>query len=221
MRGANYSSRSTDYGRAGQNPVGCRWGIADAAASIECSKPASDGQHAGRCTGQQNDAYDLLRQLGAPERLLRHAWLVGEAADYLIEVYRELGIEFDASLIELGAAIHDAGKIVHREELSGPGSRHERAGQALVLKHGVQPQVAKCCVSHAAWRSPDVTFEERTVALADKLWKGKRDTDLELVIIDEAAIRLAVGRWDVFARLDLAFEEIAASGDDRLRRSLP
>jgi hypothetical protein len=41
---------------------------------------------------------------------------------------------------------------VHPEELSGPGSRHEGAGQALVLKHGVQPEVAKCCVSHAAWR---------------------------------------------------------------------
>jgi hypothetical protein len=53
-----------------------------------------------------------------------------------------------------------------------------------MLKHGVQPEVAKCCVSHAAWRNPDATFEERTVALADKLWKGKRDTDLELVIID-------------------------------------
>ena len=89
-----------------------------------------------------------------------------------------------------------------------------------MLKHSVQPEVAKCCVSHAAWHGPGVTFEERTVALADKLWKGKRDADLELVIIDEAAIRLGVGRWDVFARLDLAFEGIAASGDERLRRSL-
>ena len=58
--------------------------------------------------------------------LPRHAQLVGEAADSLIVEYREPGVEFDASLIELGAAIHDAGKIVHPEELSGPGSRHER-----------------------------------------------------------------------------------------------
>jgi len=89
-----------------------------------------------------------------------------------------------------------------------------------MLRHGVQPEVAKCCVSHAAWRNADVTFEERTVALADKLWKGKRETDLELAVIDEAAIRLDVGRWDVFDRLDLAFETIAASADERLRRSL-
>jgi len=63
-------------------------------------------------------------------------------------------------------------------------------------------------------------FEERTLALADKLWKGKRDTDLELAVIDEAAIRPGVGRWNVSARLDLAFEGIAARADERLRRSL-
>jgi hypothetical protein len=28
----------------------------------------------------RNDAYNLLSQLGAPERLLRHAQLVGEAS---------------------------------------------------------------------------------------------------------------------------------------------
>ena len=94
------------------------------------------------------------------------------------------------------------------------------AGQALAPKHGVQPEVANCCVSHAVWRNPDVSFEERTVALADKLCNGKRDTDLEMVVIDGAAIRLGVGRWHVFARLDLAFEGIAASADERLRRSL-
>ncbi len=73
----------------------------------------------------------------------------------------------------------------------------------------------------AAWRDSEATFEERTVALTDKLWKGKRDTDLELVMIDEMAIRLGVGQWDVFARLDGALEGIAASADDRFRRSLP
>jgi hypothetical protein len=168
----------------------------------------------------RNEAHDLLRRLRAPQHLLRHAQLVGEAADSLIAVYRQLGVACDITVIELGAAVHDAGKIVHPAELSGPGSRHEHAGQALMLKHGVQSEVAKCCISHSAWRDPDVTFEERTVALADKLWKGARDTDLELAVIDEAAFRLGVGRWDVFTRFDLAFEAIAAGADERLRRSL-
>jgi len=44
-----------------------------------------------------------------------------------------------------------------------------------------------------------VSFEERSVALADKLWKGKRESKLELLVIDEAALKLAKGRWELFA----------------------
>jgi hypothetical protein len=167
----------------------------------------------------RSDAYGLLKRLGAPERLLAHVQLVAEAADQLMLAYTALGIDFNAQLIELGVAVHDAGKIQHPEELDGPGARHERAGQALVLAHGVQADVARCCVSHAAWHADEVSFEERSVALADKLWKGRREPELELHIVDEVAARLHVGRWDVFTQLDAVFEEIAAGGADRLQRS--
>jgi len=165
------------------------------------------------------DAWRLLRQLGASGPLLLHLQLVGEAARRLVTAYGELGIDFNANLIELGAALHDAGKIEFPQELSGPGSRHELAGEALLLGHGVPPEVARCCVSHAQWQGEGVSFEERSVALADRLWKGQRDSALELCIIDEAASRLGVGRWDVFARLDSVFEEIADEGAARLERS--
>jgi hypothetical protein len=66
-----------------------------------------------------------------------------------------------------------------------------------------------------------VSLEERTVALADKLWKGKREAALELSIIDEIAERLGVSRWEVFERLDTAFEDIAAGGAERLEASRP
>jgi len=55
--------------------------------------------------------------------------------------------------------------------------------------------------------------------LADKLWKGKREVELELGIIDEIAGRLGVSRWDIFARLDDTFEEIASEGSERVQRS--
>jgi hypothetical protein len=83
----------------------------------------------------------------------------------------------------------------------------------------VQPEVAQICVSHASWDLPEVSFEERVVALADKLWKGRREAALELSIIDEMAARLGASRWDVFERLDTAFEEIAAGGAKRLQES--
>jgi len=167
----------------------------------------------------RKEAYELLQRLGAPARLLVHVQLVGEAADLLVRNYMELGLEFDGRLIELGTAIHDAGKIKFPGELDSPGSRHEPAGEALMLANNVQPEVARCCVSHATWSEPSVSFEERSVALADKLWKGKREEALELSVIDEAAARLRLTRWDVFSQLDSAFEEIAAGGAERLSRS--
>jgi len=167
------------------------------------------------------DAWRLLRQSGASERLLLHAQLVGEAAERLIAAYGALGLDVDASLIELGAALHDAGKIEHPQELDGPGCLHEQAGEILLLGKGVPPGLARCCVSHAKWQGAGVSFEERSVALADKLWKGQREAALELHIIDQAASRLGLGRWDVFARLDSVFEAIADDGAARLERSRP
>jgi len=75
------------------------------------------------------EAYQLLSQLGATERLLTHVKLVGEAADMLINKFEDMDLAFDANLIRLGAAIHDAGKILHPNELDGPGSLHEPAGE--------------------------------------------------------------------------------------------
>src|SRR5262245_8876034 len=166
----------------------------------------------------RNDAYRLLRELGAPERLLVHVELVGEAAERLIQAYADLDIDFNASLIELGVALHDAGKIKYPDELNGPGSMHESVGEALLLANGVKREIDRCCVSHAKWEEDGVSFEERSVALADKLWKGKREEALELCIVDEVASKLSVGRWDVFAQLDSVFEEIAAGGTERLER---
>jgi hypothetical protein len=165
------------------------------------------------------DAYRLLRTLGAPERLITHLQLVGEAADGLLACYTKIGLRFDSSWLVLGVAIHDAGKLQFPEELDGPGNLHEAAGEVLMLAHGVQPNVARCCVSHAAWQEASVTFEELSVALADKLWKGKRESELELRVIDAAARKLGVSRWALFADLDTAFEMIAAGGHDRLARS--
>lgn len=164
-------------------------------------------------------AYHLLQELGAPERLLLHVRLVGEAADILIQAYEKLGLNFNAKMIELGVAVHDAGKILHPQELNAPGSLHEPTGETLLLTHGVQADIARCCITYATWQGPEVSLEERTVALADKLWKGKREENLELSVVDEVASRLGVGRWDVFEPLDSAFEAIAADGTERLHRS--
>ena len=168
---------------------------------------------------EQSDAYALLNKLGAPDRLIRHAEFVSQTAARLLEELQSLGVPLNARIVEFGSILHDAGKIVHPEELHESGSLHEKSGEVLLIQSGVDYQIAQCCASHGAWSSLNVSLEERIVALADKLWKGKREADLELSVIDEIALRLNLHRWDVFERLDSAFETIAAEGWERVERS--
>lgn len=166
-------------------------------------------------------ARELLVRLGAPPRLVQHTVLVGEAAELVLEALSARRIPVDADFVRLGVVFHDAGKILHPDELERPGHEHEPAGERLLLGAGVEPRVARCCVSHARWDQDEVSFEERLVALADKLWKGKREPDLEKRVVEEAAARAGCAFWDVFTDLDERFEAIAATGDERLARSIP
>jgi hypothetical protein len=165
------------------------------------------------------DAEALLERLGAPARLLRHVRLVGEAGQLLIAELGHRRVPVDASLVRLGIVFHDAGKILHPEELDAPGERHEPDGERLLLENGVDPRVARCCLSHARWQRMECSLEELRVALADKLWKGVRNADLERAVIERASAALGKDVWDLFIELDGCFEEIAAAGSERLERS--
>jgi len=150
---------------------------------------------------------------------VRHGELVTEAAEPLLRALRRLSIPIDERLVLAGALLHDAGKILHPAELESPGAEHEAAGERLLLQHGIDPRLAKICVSHARWTDPGTTLDELLVALADKLWKGVRRSDLEEHVIDAAAQLSQRTRWDLFIELDSVFEEIASGGEDRLARS--
>jgi hypothetical protein len=166
-----------------------------------------------------NEARLLLRLLEAPERLLRHVELVSEAGEILLGYASKKKITLDVDWLRCGILLHDAGKILHPEELSQKGAQHEPAGEKLLLDHAVPPHIARCCVSHAQWNQMPCSLEELLVALADTLWKGIRKQDLELKVIDEFAGRLKKERWDIFMELDDLFEEISRGGHSRLERS--
>ena len=167
------------------------------------------------------EVHELLESLGAPERLIVHLQLVGEVADDLLEELKSFGIDLDATIVRLGAAVHDAGKIVFGNELDEAGDAHELAGEKLMREAGLPAEIARCCASHARYDAMPVSLEELLVALSDKLWKGKREGDLELRVVDAVADRLGKSRWDVFSALDECFERIASDGDERLARSRP
>lgn len=166
------------------------------------------------------DARALLVDLGAPEKLITHGLFVLEAADELLTQMRARGVMLDEGLVRMGAMLHDAGKTVHPNELVGRGARHEEAGRALLLECGLDPAIARCCVSHAQWPTMTCSLEELLVALADALWKGVRRPELEQRVIAEVAATLRVDSWSLFVELDSCFERIADGGAERLRRSV-
>lgn len=167
-----------------------------------------------------DDARALLLELGAPARLVRHAELVSEAAERLLELFAAHGLALDRAWVRAGAALHDVGKLEHRGELERPGSLHEPAGERLLAAHGVAPHIARCCRSHAQWAALACELEELVVALADKLWKGARVPALEQRVIEAAAARAGRDLWALFVPLDAGFEAIAEGASERLARSV-
>lgn len=171
----------------------------------------------------------------APPRLLRHNELVLEAAELLMTGYRKCGCWSEANedprlepflneeLVRVGVVFHDAGKIIFREELEGDGDLHERHGASMLLNWGVSPKCAEFCDLTYRYREyHDLSLEQWTVGLADKLWRGARDGEFEEMAI-AALVSAATGTLDRFvdwwAALDALFEKIADGGPDRLERS--
>lgn len=152
--------------------------------------------------------------------LVRHHELVVEAAGVLVDgMTSRLSLDFDRDHVLLGAALHDAGKILHVEEMRERGHAHEEAGRTILRDAGFPDHLARVCVTHAAWSGKEATIEDRLIALADKLWKGKRDTELEDALIGEIAERLGKERWEVFDVVDAICEDVARDAPSRLRRS--
>jgi hypothetical protein len=164
------------------------------------------------------DALALLRSLGASAWLVKHHELVVEAAALICDALeQDLGLRFDRATVLLGASLHDAGKIVHPEEMSGGGSQHEAAGQELLARSGVRAEIARFCVTHASWETDRI--EDALVALADKLWKGKRDDALESYLVTLIAARTEQAAWRVYSRFEALCDAVAADGPERLSRS--
>ncbi|MFJ7907639.1 HD domain-containing protein [Kitasatospora sp. NPDC096204] len=162
------------------------------------------------------DVADLLRALDAPPRLVAHLALVHQVAEEITGFCAREGLVFDREAVLYGAATHDIGKTVHPEELSAPGSRHEPAGHALLLAHGVPEHLARFARTHASWDGPGVTVESLLVSLADKAWKDKRVRDLEDLVVERLAAAGGRERWEVFLALDDLLTRIGEEAPRRL-----
>ncbi|MEV4764298.1 HD domain-containing protein [Micromonospora chokoriensis] len=160
----------------------------------------------------------LLETLHAPPRLAAHLRAVHDVAAQLTDAVSDRfpQLPFDSEAVLFGAATHDIGKIRHPEELSGPGSAHEPAGFDLLVRHGVAESLARFARDHASWQQAGIGVDDLLVSVADKVWKGKRVTDLEGLLVDRLADATGRERWSVFLDLDDILDRIAADADRRL-----
>ena len=154
----------------------------------------------------------LLLKLDAPLRLVAHLRAVHHVAGGLLRELEGLG-EVDREAILFGAATHDVGKIRQPEELHRSGTLHEESGYRLLLQEGFPENLARFARTHAS-PSRGTGLEDLLVALADKLWRGRRDGDLE----SQLAERLRGERepWESFLALDEVCERLAERGPERL-----
>jgi hypothetical protein len=159
----------------------------------------------------------VLSGFDTPLRLVAHLRAVHEVAAQLVAwVERECpGLVFDREAVLFGAATHDIGKVLHPEELSGPGSLHEESGRRLLLGQDVPRPLARFAATHGAWGSADVVVEDLLVSLADKVWKAKRVPELEDLVVAELARASGREVWEEFLRLD---EELTRIGEGAAAR---
>lgn len=162
-------------------------------------------------------AQDLCRQLNAPPRLIAHLQLVHQTAVRIIEKLKTAfpGIKLDETAILFGAATHDLGKTLHPTELGASGKKHQVDGPGLLVAKGVEPLLARFALTHSQW-DESMPIEDFVVALADKVWKGKRLPDLEAVLARSIAVQNGVPEWQVFSQLEEILGEIAEGADERL-----
>jgi len=161
----------------------------------------------------------LVNTLSAPPRLVAHLTLVHDSASQIATRFTAAWPEltYDRHAVLLGAAVHDVGKILFPSELSQTGHEHERAGEELLRSLGFPAELARLARTHAQWagESP-LVIEDLMVALADKLWRGRRDDVLEVAFCDLLAERASQERWQIFVALDDIATALAVRADERL-----
>ena len=160
---------------------------------------------------------EIFERLKMPPRLLAHLTLVHDAEKRLLKEIAAAfpKVKIDKELALFGAATHDIGKCVCKNELTQPGREHEAQGQKLLLSLGASPQMAAFAKNHSTW-SERSTIESLLVSLADKIWKGSRVADLEDLVAAKISQASALEKWKAYLLLDDIIQKIASDADKRL-----
>ena len=162
-------------------------------------------------------ACHALEESDAPPRLIAHLVLVHDAAASLIASVRSMWpqVNLDWEAIAIGASIHDIGKAFVNGELVGPGKSHERLGESFLLELGFAERFARYARTHGLPANDETLVgEDLLVILADKVWKGYRNSELEERVALMLSGQAGLDYGDVYpALLDLC--ELVANGAEQ------
>ncbi len=165
-----------------------------------------------------SDIQRILDDLHCPALLVRHLILVYNVGLLLT---KKIQLEFpNVTLLEeeivFGTATHDIGKISFKKELSEKGKQHEQAGFETLIAYGINEKMARFTKTHGNWEQENIKIEDLIVALADKIWKGKRIDSLEEKLIKEISTGINSEYWTVYSKMDSIISEICLGADARL-----
>jgi hypothetical protein len=167
------------------------------------------------------DAARILQRLSVPTQLQAHLEIVHDTAKELIRKLEKSfpALDFDRDAILFGAATHDVGKLLHTDEIKIKGQKHLKDGPALLGLLGVPARLGRFAASHGSWCTA-TELEDLLVALADQIWKGRRDQDLALLVTEHVVRQTGKSQWEAFMELDDVLADIAATSNDRLEYAL-
>ncbi|MFB5652815.1 hypothetical protein ACE5IS_19415 [Leptospira wolffii] len=149
--------------------------------------------------------YNFKKALDASDRLIKHHLIVLNTALKIVGgLPREVLPHFNIELLASGCSLHDAGKMIVTSELDHVGSTHEEIGRTLLILLGIPTIIANFCLSDEF-----DTMEKCISLLADTLWKGFRNYDIEDKLTELIADKMGWDFWDTFQILDGLFESIA------------
>lgn len=160
----------------------------------------------------------LCDRIGAPPLLVAHLRMVHDAALSITLQLRERfdALNFATEEVLMGAAMHDLGKVLHPDEMTGPGDQHEEAGPEFLVQNNVAPHMARFARTHGQWHEEGLQLEDLLVALADHVWKGKRNEELEALVVTRIAEKTSLEHWEVFAGVDEILDDVASLAGARL-----
>ena len=166
-------------------------------------------------------ASKLLGNLTVPTQLKVHLEIVQDTAKCLIQNLAKSfpGLVFDQEAILFGAATHDIGKLLHKDEIKVKGQKHLRDGPAMLELLGVPTRLSRFAGSHGSWQTA-TELEDLLVALADQIWKGRRDQELAELGTDHLVLQTGKSRWQAFIELDDLLADTAAATNERLEYAL-